>query len=49
MELAEESGMRIHWSLAIVAGALLVASNFAQALGPRIDSVQINVQGKRRF
>ena len=34
--------MRIHWSLAIVAGALLVASNFAQALGPRIDSVQIN-------
>ena len=34
--------MRIHWGLAIVAGAVLVASNFAQALGPRIDSVQIN-------
>ncbi len=34
--------MRIHWGLAIVAGAVLVASNFAQAVGPRIDSVQIN-------
>ena len=34
--------MRIHWGLAIAVGVTFAWVNMAQAVGPRIDSVQVN-------